>query len=151
MDLLLWRHAEAEEGEDDLNRRLTRRGEAQAKAMGAWLRTHAPKNLRVIASPAQRTRQTAQALGLPFDTERSIGPDACVSALIAVSGWPNAAEPALIVGHQPTLGRLAALLLAGHEAEWSIKKGALWWICSRVRHDSPQTVLRLALPADALD
>lgn len=150
MDLLLWRHAEAEEGADDLKRPLTKRGRAQAKAMAAWLREHAPKGLRIVVSPAVRTQQTAEALELPFETNRKIGPDACVSELIAASGWPNAAEPVLVVGHQPTLGRLAALLLAGHETEWSIKKGALWWISSRVREGAPQTVLRVALPAELL-
>jgi len=34
----------------------------------------------------------------------------------------------LVVGHQPTLGRVAALLLSGAEADWDIGKGALWWI-----------------------
>lgn len=151
MDLLLWRHAEAEEGEDDLKRELTKRGQSQAKAMGAWLRQHAPKGMRILVSPAVRTQQTAEALGLPFETIRKIGPDACVSELIAASGWPNAAEPVLIVGHQPTLGRLAALLLGGQEADWTIKKGAVWWISSRTRRDSAQTVLRAAIPAELVD
>ena len=41
----------------------------------------------------------------------------------------NEVEPSqravLIVGHQPTLGRAAALRLSGVETEWSIKKGVL--------------------------
>lgn len=115
MDLLLWRHAEAEDGEDDLKRRLTERGEKQARAMGAWIRAHQPKDLRIIVSPAVRTQQTAEALKLPFETHRKIGPEACVSELIAASGWPSAPGSVLIVGHQPSLGRLASLLLAGHE------------------------------------
>lgn len=151
MDLLLWRHAEAEDGEDDLKRRLTARGECQAQTMGAWIRAHQPKDLRIIASPAVRTQQTAQALQLPFETHRKIGPDACVSALIAASGWPQAGGSVLIVGHQPTLGRLAALLLAGQEAEWSMKKGALWWLSGRVRRGEAQTVLRAMIPVELLD
>lgn len=150
MELLLWRHAEAEEGDDDLKRPLTERGRRQAKTMGAWIKAHQPKGLRILASPAVRTRQTAQALELPFEVERSIGPDACVSALIAASGWPQAAGAVLLVGHQPSLGRLAALLLAGHEAEWSIKKGALWWLSNRVRRGETQTVLRAVIPAELL-
>lgn len=151
MDLLLWRHAEAEEGEDDLKRPLTARGELQAQAMAAWIRAHQPKNLRVIASPAVRTRQTAEALKLPFETVRKIGPDACVSELIAASGWPDAQGAVLIVGHQPALGRLASLLLAGQEADWSIKKGALWWLNNRVRRDEAQTVLRAMIPVELLE
>lgn len=151
MDLLLWRHAEAEDGEDDLKRRLTARGERQAKTMAAWIRQHQPKDLRIVVSPAIRTQQTAQALKLPFETNRKIGPEACVSELIAASGWPQAGGAVLIVGHQPSLGRLAALLLAGHESEWSIKKGALWWLSNRVRRGETQTVLRAVIPVEMLD
>ncbi len=151
MDLLLWRHAEAEDGEDDMKRRLTERGHKQAKTMAAWIRAHQPKDLRIIASPAVRTQQTVEALQLPFETNRKIGPDACVSELIAASGWPQGAGSVLIVGHQPSLGRLASLLLAGHETEWSIKKGALWWLSNRVRRSETQTVLRAVIPVELLD
>lgn len=151
MDLLLWRHAEAEDGEDDLKRRLTVRGEKQARTMAAWIRDHQPKDLRIIVSPAIRTQQTAEALKLPFETQRKIGPDACVSELIAASGWPGAGGSVLIVGHQPSLGRMASLLLAGHEAEWTIKKGALWWLSNRVRRGETQTVLRAVIPAELLE
>lgn len=151
MELLLWRHAEAEDGEDDLRRRLTERGHKQAKTMARWLREHQPKDLRIIVSPAVRTQQTAEALGLPFETHRKIGPGACVSELIAASGWPHASGAVLIVGHQPSLGHLASLLLAGQEAEWSIKKGALWWLSNRVRRSETQTILRAMIPVELLD
>ena len=151
MDLLLWRHAEAEDGEDDLKRRLTSRGEKQARAMGKWISEHQPKELRIIVSPAVRTQQTAEALKFPFETHRKLGPEACVSELIAASGWPGASNSVLIVGHQPTLGRMAALLLAGNEAEWTIKKGALWWLSNRIRRGETQTVLRAVIPAELLE
>jgi phosphohistidine phosphatase len=150
MDLLLWRHAEAEDGEDDLRRRLTERGHKQARAMAKWINERRLKDLRIIVSPAVRTQQTAEALKLPFETLRKIGPDACVSELIAASGWPTASGSVLIIGHQPSLGRLASLLLAGHESEWTIKKGALWWLTNRVRREETQTVLRAVLPAEML-
>lgn len=151
MDLLLWRHAEAEDGEDDMKRQLTERGIKQARAMGKWIREHQPKELRIIVSPAVRTQQTAEALKLPFETHRKIGPEACVSELIAASGWPHANGTVLIVGHQPSLGSLASLLLAGHESAWTIKKGALWWLSNRVRRNETQTVLRAVLPAELLE
>ena len=151
MDLLLWRHAEAEEGEEDLKRRLTERGQKQASAMAQWIRARQLKDLRIIVSPAVRTQQTAEALGLPFETQRKIGPEACVSELIAASGWPEARGSELIVGHQPSLGRMASLLLAGQEADWSIKKGALWWLSNRVRRGEAQTVLRAMVPVELLD
>ena len=128
MDLLLWRHAEAEEGDEDLRRRLTERGEKQARQMAAWIRGHQPKDLRIVVSPAVRTQQTAEALKLPFETNRKIGPEACVSELIAAAGWP-----------------------AGQEADWSIKKGALWWLSNRTRRGENQTVLRAMIPVELLD
>ena len=150
MDLLLWRHAEAEEGEDDLKRRLTERGRKQARIMARWIGEHQPRNLRIIVSPAVRTQQTAEALKLPFETIRMIGPDAGVADLIAASRWPDASGAVLVVGHQPVLGRIAALLLSGQEAEWTIKKGALWWLSKRPRGDEMQTVLRAVIPAELL-
>ena len=150
MDLLLWRHAEAEEGEDDLKRRLTEPGRRQARIMAKWIGEHQPRRLRIIVSPAVRTQQTAEALKLPFATIRMIGPDAGVPALLAASRWPDASGAVLVVGHQPVLGRIAALLLSGQEAEWTIKKGALWWLSKRTRGDEMQTVLRAVIPAELL-
>ena len=40
MDLILWRHAEAEPGEPDLGRRLTAKGHKQAERMGEWWEDH---------------------------------------------------------------------------------------------------------------
>lgn len=150
MDLLLWRHAEAEDGDDDFARALTPRGRRQAEAMAAWIRGHQPKELRIIASPTVRTQQTAEALGLPFETHRKLEPEACVSELIAASGWPVARGAVLLVGHQPGLGNLASLLLGGQEAAWTIKKGALWWLTNRVRAGENQTVLRAVISPEML-
>ena len=150
MDLLLWRHAEAEEGSNDFERRLTGRGRSQAAAVADWIRRHQPKKLEIVASPTVRTQQTADALELPYETNRRIGPDACVSALIAASGWPERSGAVLLVGHQPGLGRLASLLLSGQEADWTIKKGALWWLTKRVRSGENQTVLRTVISPDFL-
>lgn len=150
MDLLLWRHAEAGDGEVDLDRALTERGERQAQLVARWLHAHLPNKLRIVASPAVRTQQTASALALPFETNRRMAPGACVSELIAASGWPTAQGAVLLVGHQPELGRLAALLLAGQEADWTIKKGALWWLSNRVRAGEAQVVLRTAISPEFL-
>jgi phosphohistidine phosphatase len=98
-----------------------------------------------------RAQQTAEALKLPFETNRKIGPEACVSELIAAAAWPDASGAVLIVGHQPSLGRMASLLLAGNESEWTIKKGALWWLSNRVRRGETQTVLRAMIPAELLE
>lgn len=154
MDLLLWRHAEAEEGTPDLKRKLTARGEKQARQMAEWIKANAPKKLRIIASPAVRTQQTAKALGLPFETDARIAPTCGCIDLLAAVGWPdggsegNPGGSVLVIGHQPALGRVASLLLAGEEADWTVKKGALWWFSNRVRLGETQTVLRAAIPPD---
>jgi phosphohistidine phosphatase len=145
MDLILWRHAEAEPGEPDLGRRLTEKGARQAARMAAWLRPHLPEASRVIASPADRAQETAAALGRKFRTVDELAPGASVSALLAAAGWPDSREPVLVVGHQPTLGAVAAFLLSGEEAYWSMKKGAVWWLANRDRPGSTSVVLRAAI------
>ena len=152
MDLLLWRHAEAEDGFPDSERKLTPRGEKQARRMAAWLRTHAPKTMRILVSPARRCQQTAQALGLPFETDPRLGTDKNVDDLLAAAHWPDGGDrkhnAVLVVSHQPTLGQAAALLLSGDEAHWSIRKAAVWWFVTRPRPGETQTELRAVLPAE---
>lgn len=153
MDLILWRHAEAEllrEGGSDLERCLTPKGERQAKRMAAWLNQRLPASTRVLVSPAQRTLGTAAALGREFRIVASIAPDAGVDDLLAAARWPDASEPVLLIGHQPTLGQLAALLLSGHEQDWAIKKGAVWWLRTRLREGQPEVLLQAMQAPDFL-
>jgi len=133
MELILWRHAEAEEGAPDLARRLTPRGEREAARVAGWLRQYLPAGFRVVASPAQRAQQTAQALGVPFQTSPVLAPGAPPAAILAAAGWPGAHGCALLVGHQPDLGRAAALLVSGEARDWHIDKGGLWWIAADKR------------------
>jgi len=148
MDLLLWRHAEAVDGIPDHARELTARGHRQAEAVAAWLKARKPKRLRVLASPTMRTRQTVAAFTDDFEVVDTLSPDHGVADLLGATGWPDGGGAVMIVGHQPPLGRLAALLLSGQEADWTIKKGALWWFTNRVRNGETQTVLRAVIPAD---
>jgi phosphohistidine phosphatase len=144
MDLILWRHAEAvESGEvaDDLERPLTSRGERQAARMAAWLNQHLPATTRVLASPARRTQQTALALERKIRTVPALAPDASVTAVLEATRWPDAKEPVLVIGHQPTLGAVAAQLLSGAPLPWAVKKGAVWWLRSREREGEGQVVL----------
>jgi phosphohistidine phosphatase len=127
MDLMLWRHADAEDGSPDSARKLTRRGHAQAASVAAWLKAHLPEGCEILVSPALRTQQTAAALGMPYATTANVGTAVAARELLAAAGWPERSGAILIVGHQPTLGRVAALLLSGKEADWEISKGALWW------------------------
>jgi len=153
MELILWRHAEAEDGTPDLSdakRRLTARGVKQAHDMAKWLRPRLPKKTRILVSPATRTQQTVHALALPFEIEPGIAVGAAAADLIAAADWPGSTKTVLLVGHQPTLGQLAALLLTGKEAEWSVKKGGIWWFSSRNRESEDQTLLRAVMNPDML-
>jgi len=133
MDLILWRHADAEAASpaDDLERRLTPRGERQASRVARWLQRQLPDGLRVLVSPAVRAQRTAAKLERPFATVDSIAPGARARDLLAASGWPDARRTVLLVGHQPALGELVSLLLTGREAPWTIRKGSVWWLRSR--------------------
>lgn len=151
MDLILWRHADAEDGDaatPDHKRRLTPRGETQARQVARWLRRHLPRKPLILVSPAERTQQTAHALELAYQIEPRLGIGAAAADVLGVAGWPGDSGAVVVIGHQPTLGRVAALLLSGTEADWSIKKGGVWWFSSRARGDESRAVLRAVLNPD---
>ena len=148
MDLILWRHAEAEPGEPDLGRRLTAKGIQQADRMAKWLDRRLPATTRILSSPADRTQQTALALKRKFRVVPELAPGASAAAVLAAAGWPDSREPILIVGHQPTLGEVAAFLLTEEEASWSVRKGAVWWLSNRVRNGVSSTVLKVVIAPD---
>jgi phosphohistidine phosphatase len=150
MDLILWRHADAQDGIPDLDRALTAKGQAQARIMAAWLKPLLPKGVRVLASPARRTLQTAEALGMDFDVVPDLAPGEDVTHLLSAAGWPDAKGAVLIIGHQPTLGEAASLLLYGEARPMSLKKAGLVWLTNRVRGDMQQTVLRVAMTPEFL-
>lgn len=163
MDLILWRHAEAEEpgpanapvgidsdrpeepGPDalhrDLARRLTPKGEKQALRMARWLDRQLPEGTRIFSSPAVRAEQTVLALGRRYKLRDELRPESDAQALLDVVQWPAAKTPTLVVGHQPSLGQVVARLLGLSESDCSIKKGAVWWLRQRQRGETFQTVV----------
>ncbi len=149
MDLILWRHAEAEvaqEGEDDLSRELTKKGEKQAARMAAWLDRHLPEGTRVLVSPAVRTQQTVAPLGRKFKLRDELVPETSVDDVLDLLKWQEATGPqikgsVLLVGHQPYLGQLVAKLLGMQEHHCPVRKGGVWWLRTRLRDGQPQTVL----------
>ncbi|TCG03432.1 histidine phosphatase family protein [Paraburkholderia steynii] len=152
MNLILWRHAEAEDtASTDLARQLTPRGRKQAQASAKWLRARLPDDAVILASPAARTVQTAESLTEQYRLVREIAPDASVEAVLTAAGWPDGIAPTVvIVGHQPTLGHVIARLLADSGASWSVKKSAVWWIESRIRGNGEQATLRAAISPDLI-
>jgi phosphohistidine phosphatase len=160
MDLILWRHAEAGDNiadtdpEADLERPLKPKGERQAERVAEWLNRFLPETTRVLSSPALRCVQTAEALGRRVKRMDALGPDGSVEGLLAAARWPDSKEPVLVVGHQPTLGMVAAYLMAGDSARlgepWSIKKGSVWWLRHRPREDRGEVVLVAVRSAEGL-
>lgn len=150
LDLILWRHADAEDSVPDDARKLTAKGEKQAQQVGQWLIAHLPKDARILVSPAKRAHQTASALGLEFEITRKVGTGASVKSVMDAAGWPDARGAVVVVGHQPTLGRIAAALLSSVEGEWSIKKGGVWWFSNRLHNDETQTILRVVMSQEFL-
>lgn len=145
MDLILWRHAEAKETGGpiaDTDRELTARGLKQAQEMAEWLRRQRLPRVAVLSSPTRRALQTAEVLGQPVKIKKQLGIGAATADLLGAADWPDHPGAIILVSHQPALGRLASLLLAGTEADWTIKKAGIWWFTNRVRHDETQTVLR---------
>lgn len=144
MDLIFWRHAEAYEpidGEEDLLRELTHRGEKQAAKMGQWLDRQLPEGVRVISSPALRAEQTAKALGRKYKLKAELLPDASQSELLDAIGWPNSKMSVVVVGHQPLMGQCISFLLGLSDGECAVRKGAVWWLRSRTRDGVAQTVV----------
>lgn len=146
MDLILWRHADAEDGFDDHKRRLTAKGHKQAERMAHWLVRRLPAHYVVIASPATRAQETAAALGAKITTRAEVGLSATPDSILEAAGWPDARHPVVVVGHQPTLGMTAARLLARIDAEWSVSKGSIWWFV----RDGPFVALRAVISPDLL-
>jgi phosphohistidine phosphatase len=150
MELILWRHAEAEDGVPDDARRLTPKGEKQARKIAHWLETRLQDPVIVLASPAVRAQETARALGVDMHTVAELAPGASARDVLRVAGWPKADGTVIVVGHQPTLGQTAALLLSGDVADWNFKKGAIWWFQSQRGTGAAHAWLRAVLsPAQA--
>jgi phosphohistidine phosphatase len=127
MELILWRHAEAEDGRPDLRRELTALGRKQAAQVADWLNVRLPEHSRILCSPAVRTQQTLDALERDYEVDPALGPGADPAGVLRATGWGERQGTVLVVGHQPTLGRLAALLMTGRQQDWDLPRGALWW------------------------
>ncbi|HEY9098534.1 MAG TPA: phosphohistidine phosphatase SixA [Thiobacillus sp.] len=150
MELILWRHADAEETRPDLDRELTDKGRKQAARVADWVTLRLPPDIRILVSPAIRAVQTAQALGRNYEIVPALAPGARVEDVLSVAGWPNSSHPVMIVGHQPTLGQVAMFLLSGQTGDLTVKKAGIWWFQNRGRMGEMQAVLRAVAVPDWL-
>lgn len=154
MDLILWRHADAEElpaeGGDDLARALTPRGLKQAARMASWLDRQLPEGTRIYSSPARRCEQTVMALGRKYKLRAELAPESGAPALLELAQWPSAKQAVLLIGHQPTLGETIAELLQLQHATCPVRKGAVWWLRTRERDGQQQSVVAAVLSPDTV-
>ncbi|HET7593535.1 MAG TPA: histidine phosphatase family protein [Rhodanobacteraceae bacterium] len=135
-ELLLLRHAEAmSAGPDgrDIERPLSLRGERQARAVGEWLADQ-PSPDAVLCSAARRAQMTCDELSrfaripsarlLPDIYRASPG-----ELLSLVEAHAPQARRAMIVGHNPGLEQLLALLTEGRsDAARGLTPATLAWI-----------------------
>lgn len=140
--LILLRHAHAEPaapGQADVDRPLSPEGLAEAEAAGRWLAEHGLVPDRVLCSPARRTRETLEAvLGVVGFIEQRLEAgiyEATPGALAALADAHREVERLLLVGHNPGLERLLALLHSGQSGDY--------------RGMPPGSVAVLELPAEA--
>ncbi|WP_050468447.1 SixA phosphatase family protein [Herbaspirillum chlorophenolicum] len=150
MDLILWRHAEAELGEPDEGRALTPKGHKQAGKIADWLDRNLPESCRILVSPATRTLQTVEALGRKYRVHPELAPDKSAEDLLRAANWPDSREPVLIIGHQPTLGLVASQLICGQPQEWSLRKANVWWIAQRERGDITTSYLKAVIAPELI-
>lgn len=153
MQLILWRHAQAEDAnpKGDLARALTRHGHLQAARMAAWLKPRLDGDWRILVSPARRALETVAPLGREYAVDESVSTDASARGVLKAAGWPGNAHDVVVVGHQPTLGEVASLLFLGEEGEAAIRKGAIWWFETRGTTGRMNAVLKAVLSPDLLD
>lgn len=154
MDMLLWRHAEAldanEDQPEDMLRPLTPRGIKQAQRMAKWLDQHMPEGMRVLCSPAVRCESTVLALRRKYKICPELAPDGNVQTLLELAHWPDARTPVLIVGHQPILGQAIAQLLGLPVEGLSVRKGSVWWLRNRMRQDAQNTLVHCVQSPDMI-
>lgn len=151
MELILWRHADAEPGMNDGKRELTDKGRRQAARVAKWIRHRIDKEWLVLASPAARAQQTAEALGVKFETRITLGTGTNPTAVLREAHWPDGRKNVVIVGHQPTLGQVASQLLTDTQGDMAIKKGAAWWFSNGEGNAMGESILRAVIAPDQVD
>jgi phosphohistidine phosphatase SixA len=125
-ELILLRHAEAlpaSSGSQDPERPLSPRGEQEALAAGRWLAAHGVRPDRLLCSPALRARRTAELTAKAIAPDGAIGLageiyDATPGELLALLDQHADARCVLLVGHNPGIERLVALMVDGRSDEF---------------------------------
>lgn len=131
MDLLLLRHADANtEATNDDERRLSDKGEGQAKKVARFIKEHGLAPELVLTSPVLRAEQTATIVAEHIGSELitvpwaacGMGPETALDELRAYSKF----DRVLLVGHEPDFSLFAAHVLGLRDAtQVRIRKASL--------------------------
>jgi phosphohistidine phosphatase len=149
-NIIVWRHAEAElaNSQVDMARTLTMRGQRQAKCMARWLKQYLPKETMLLCSPAVRCVQTAEALNYKAVVDQALNPSAKLQEILgALDSLDSPQRNVLLVGHQPWLGQLVTHLTGFSSAELNIKKGAIWWLRQSLNQTYQYNVISVQTPS----
>lgn len=124
--LILTRHAKSDwsgGAQSDFDRPLNARGQAEARALGEWLRSRGYLPGKIIASAARRTVETAELLAPlldvtePLDRREALyqaDDDTFLAALQGETISDGGPQTMLVVGHNPTIAHVARSLLHDH-------------------------------------
>ena len=112
--LILWRHAQAEIGNDDFNRPIDDRGKKESKTMAEFLLSNASPDL-ILSSPARRVQETLKSFSDLFSLKKSnidenlylAEPEKIVQSIIKNA---DNEDTILIVGHNPGIHELSLSL-----------------------------------------
>jgi phosphohistidine phosphatase SixA len=124
-EIVLLRHAHAESpqaGETDADRPLSAEGQAAAEAVGRWLVDNGHVPDCVLCSPARRVRETVEGVlrvtGYVDQRDEPGIYDATPGALIEILDRYRDCGRVMLVGHNPGLEQLAALLDSGQTGDY---------------------------------
>jgi len=123
--LMLLRHAKTERaapGERDRDRKLMKRGRADAPLIGAYMEHHRLTPDLALVSPATRAQETwALVAGAFAKTPRLVSDERIYNAspetLLAVIAGARKADTLLLVGHNPGLQDLAVRMIAAGDVD----------------------------------
>ena len=103
--LLLIRHAKTGQGSPDRDRRLTDRGERDAREIGTWLSSQGVVPDLVVVSPATRARQTWELTGLDVSskTDARVYDNTVEDLHAIVDETDESVHTLAIVGHNPSI------------------------------------------------
>jgi len=122
--LLLLRHAKSSWDDStlaDFDRPLADRGRRDAPRIGKTLKKQGPLPDLIISSPADRARETIEAvvkaagLGIPPQFDESIYGASSAELMKLIRRLPDSSKCAMLVGHNPTFEDLVSRLTGTQE------------------------------------